>query len=58
MNGLIKWLGGRKFIVAQMLIVASVLLGLTDSMTSQVATVLTAVGAGYGISNVMNKKGA
>ena len=56
MSKIIKQLGGRKFIIAQMLIVSSVWLGLTDSMTSQLATVLTAVGAGYGLSNVLGKK--
>lgn len=53
---IITWLGGRKFIIAQQLIVASLVLGLTDNMTSQIATILTAVGCGYGLANVLGKK--
>jgi hypothetical protein len=54
---IISYFGGRKFIVALLLIASATTLGMFDKMDSgAIGIVLALVGAGYGFSNVMGKK--
>ena len=56
-SGLITFLGGRKFIVAILLVLSSTALGMFDKLESgAIGIVLGLVGAGYGFANVASKK--
>ena len=53
----IKFLGGRKFIIAVLLVASASVLGMYDKLDSgAIGIVLGLVGAGYGMSNVLGKK--
>lgn len=54
---IISYLGGRKFVVAVLLVVSATGLGILDKMDSgAIGVVLGLVGAGYGFANVAGKK--
>lgn len=54
---LISYLGGRKFIVALLIILSATALGLYGKMdSSALGIVFATVGAGFGLANVANKK--
>ena len=52
---IITWLGGRKFIVAQELLIIATVASIMDKMNPMLAGILAAVGVAYGAYNVGSK---
>ena len=53
----ITWLGGRKFIIAILLVISATVLGMFDKLESgAIGIVLGLVGAGYGFANVASNR--
>lgn len=53
--GLITWLGGRKFIVAQLVLGIAFVASLMDKMNPMLAGILGGVGVAYGAFNTGSK---
>lgn len=53
--GLIKYLGGRKFIVAQLVLAMAFAASVWDKMNPMLASILAGVGLAYGACNLGTK---
>lgn len=53
--GLITWLGGRKFVIAETVLFMAFVASILDKMNPMLASILAGVAMGYGAFNAASK---
>lgn len=54
-SGVITWFGGRKFIIAETVLLVAFVASLQDKMNPMLASILAGVAMGYGAFNTASK---